>query len=298
MCRIVFHVGYPKCGSSSLQGNLFEVHPSIDYLSTNVVSPTLTEFQADPRTEAFFLSLTSDDECASDRVQAIWSEHYVPALSEDRITVLSEENLLDAAPPPEEVFARIKSVAPDAQILIVIRDQVEVLRSYYDMYPTVGEGRSRRYASFSRWLDHALAGEIRLIERLKYSGPVTAAEAAFGSDRVHVLSFDGLFKTKSEVSRLAKCLNINDDDVNEALSRPAINDHRRHAAKKLTRRIMGPLHASDILPQWLIQHANEFIGRLMPRKKTAVSDDEFSRIRKFYLEDNLRLSRSIAQEHS
>ena len=290
MGRIVFHVGYPKCGSSSLQGNLFGVHSSIDYLSTNVQSETLTDFQADSRPAEFFRALTSTDECAVDRVRSIWAEHYVPAINKDRITVLSEENLLDIGSPPAEVLARIASVAPEAHILIVIRDQAEVLRSYYDMYPTIGEGRSARYAPFSIWLEHALAGEVRLVERLKYSKAISAALHNFNSSQVHVLNFDKLYKTWDEIQHLADVLEIDMGDVREALSKPALNDHQIHAGKKLTRRIMGPFHASDILPYTTIRRLNRVIGIIMPTKKTQLSTRERRRIIDFYADDNARLT--------
>ena len=296
MTRILAHLGYIKSGSSSLQNHLFAQHPQLNYLATQLAEDTpRTPFQAAPLTTRFYRALIEDG--APGDLQDLWRTHVAPALDPRRTNILSDETALTVGD-PRTVLTRVADIAPTARILIVTRNQTDLLRSFYDMFPTIRHDESGRgsYADFDGWLDHILdqRGHYDLARNLHYATTIRMAQDIFGTDNVHVIPFEQLFRSETAQAALARCLGIAAEDVSAALARPAVNDHREHAAKKLTRRLLGPVHASWFLPQPVLKRINRALGRVVRSGPTRITEAQRHRIVSHYAEDTAAMQAIMA----
>lgn len=124
---ILVHVGYPKCGSTWLQDELFE-RPGTGFVSLiphrDILQLLLKLVDVDP----FFFDPAPTKALLEERMKTCVESGLVP--------VLSHEGLLSSAwDRPnfkgKEICDRLAAVLPNAKILIIIREQSDIILSYY-----------------------------------------------------------------------------------------------------------------------------------------------------------------------
>jgi len=130
---LVIHVGYPKAGSSSLQQNVFTNNTELAYLAGD----------GNENTRFYKNILHADNEYKVERLRNQWISEINPMLPSYRTKILSLEQLTSnrASAPVLAVPKRLGSVFGDCKVVIIIRSQTELLRSYYDFFPGFGEIR-------------------------------------------------------------------------------------------------------------------------------------------------------------
>ena len=175
MTSALIHVGYPKTGSTWLQGKVFPAiegatflkksHPLVRPLMANLLEAADREFKG-----ATFSSFVAEMTGGRPDCRLI--------VSDERLIENAERHGRSAF----RTAVRLRDLFPDARILIVVRHQVGMIRSSYFQY--VHEGG---YLSFQRFL----AGEDGFDpESLEYHRFVGAYQAHFGWDNVLVLPFE------------------------------------------------------------------------------------------------------------
>jgi hypothetical protein len=93
-----------------------------------------------------------------------------------------------------EVARRLFSVVQEAHILIVLRNQVDLLRSFYDTYPYATWNESTQYIRLSDWVVKALREKEKSIAgALYFDQAIVNYQNFLGSERVKVLLFEDLF---------------------------------------------------------------------------------------------------------
>jgi len=289
--RVLFHTGFPKCGSTTLQHRLFAAHRRINYLSGNV--PLGRSISVDERLRSLPARLWSTDEAEVSRAFEAWSALVAPRLVADRVNVFSEEALLVAGAEPAVVLARIARLARNAEVLLIVRPQHEIVRSLYDMYPVtdVDERSSGRAVPIEDYVSSVLeAGAPFSAERFMFARRVEEARAAVGADNVHVMSFHDVFRTGEGAARLARLLEIDGGAVRAAVSAPPVNDFTMHAVRRRMRRLLGPVRGSWFLPRPALVAINRGIGRLGAVSRTEMPQILVDRIGAHFAEDNARLA--------
>ena len=125
--KIYIHIGYPKTGTTSIQANIFAQLNQIDYIGqpynsaydkSQVIVHTLTDCE-EMEYNAHRLCQLIDDYC-SDYNKLLISEETFSTGSNlsgrvDRFTIAN----------------RLKKIAPDATILISLREQSSIIKSFY-----------------------------------------------------------------------------------------------------------------------------------------------------------------------
>jgi hypothetical protein len=137
---MVVHVGYPRTGSSFLQDYVFDAHPDCAML----------QFERDA---------IAHHEAKDPRLLFLTNESYAGWVDRDM---------------PEEA-AILRAKFPQARIMLMLRSQFRMFRSYYYLY--VKGGGTLGYADYVR----AYAGKV-----LNYRALYQAYADAFGAERINV----------------------------------------------------------------------------------------------------------------
>lgn len=177
----VFHIGYQKTGSTTLQQHFFNHLPGCNFVT-----------YYGPAGDAVFnvlsrhLRQAPDDEFLEDTVRAYLLER---AARGSGPLVVSDENLAgelwDRDLPPESHAKRLHRLLPEATVLLCVREQGARLRSLYSLY--VKQGGS---GSFERFLADAAPGYRIDLARMGYDSLVAYYQELFGRDRVVVLAYE------------------------------------------------------------------------------------------------------------
>ena len=291
MKRVVVHVGYPKCGSTFLQQYVFAKSPKYD-----IVLPPAAGTASAVRREriaayqALIEAVDFESKCDLGSFRAAF------APSPGRGTIISEENTVDGGLPIATVLARIERLFHPDVVIIVVRRHVDVLRSLYDMYrPWAQRDGLPPNLSFPDWWRWHQAFKRNWLQRFFYSEGLADATAVFGTERVAVFQYEHLFFDEAEQARLAYLLDIDADEVLRAFAQRPANRYDEHAAKRLTRRLAGPIRGSWFLNHRQICFVQRNLARVLPARRTVISPETEAEIEAFYSADrNLFPPRSAA----
>ncbi|MDQ3877521.1 MAG: sulfotransferase domain-containing protein [Actinomycetota bacterium] len=216
----VIHVGYPKTATTTLQKALFVEHPLINYVGrpykSSEVWPALDLLR---RVDDVFF----DPADTRDRVCSA-------AAGTGGVSLLSEERLTAGdALGPGTVARRLHDAFPDASIVITIRNQIDVVPSWYvetgRFLHDVPRPYANKHVTLTNWLEHLMSIYPRgVLGTLQYGSVVQRYDELFGDDRVHVLMFEQLAQDpRAFADRLARIIHLDPDDCFGYLQ----NQHRR-----------------------------------------------------------------------
>lgn len=249
---VLVHVGYPKAGSTTLQTQLFAMHPDIINLSLypthnigndaegasrNAVSHRAIPYLSDPRIAEIYRTLTRTSGLAFDASEAkrqwqvISADYQVDDPVKPRTTVLSHESITSGRfsnPEVVEKARRIRAVfGEEVRILIMIRAQGSLLTSLYRDHPF--DPRTLEYrtrpVSFPEWLDIDLGrGCLSVSGTLLFDKMTRVYEGLFGEGKVLVMPLELLRRDLPfACSQLSRVLNINFEKSYELLDRGPAN---------------------------------------------------------------------------
>lgn len=191
----VFHVGFPKTGTTWLQNELLPVVESFVCLGKpysrgikfrdwliNFVTESPLEFSADKAREEFIEILEQSKQIGD----------------AGKIRIISYELL--SAPlfngyMLKEIAERIKKTFGDTRIVVTVRSQTTMLESLYRHYVRSGGSLGIRdflYRRISPGVDYA--GNKMLLRKLKYEPYIRFLIELFGEDNVKVLPMETMFQ--------------------------------------------------------------------------------------------------------
>lgn len=208
MDKTLIHIGYPKCGSSTLQSGLFSgQHPGFVPLPPGQINhrqpyrkagETAFHDNYNPFQRSFapFAYDTADG--------SRWILENLPPHDHNQAVVLSNE---DWAGHPfsggitgDTVARRIHAVMPQARILIIFREQRAMLLSAYAHFLT----RSSGLADLDRYLNPKLETQIPWHNPKFYHfhGLVALYQSLFGREKVLALPLEALYSRPMECQSL------------------------------------------------------------------------------------------------
>lgn len=195
MQKSIVHVGYHKTATTWMQEALFPLVESHEFIPRKTVERT-------------FLHPSGLHFCEREAAQALRLE------SRNRPVLLSEENLtgylhnagLHGLMAPEAA-RRIKTVLPDARILIFVRNQYNICRSSYAQYINAGGTWSQnRYFQTERFVDGALSERWKApvfeFEQFEFDRLIAYYDDLFGADCVHVYPYEWWRDRDAMIDRL------------------------------------------------------------------------------------------------
>lgn len=209
--NICFHIGYPKSASTSLQSNVFSVHSEINFFGKRK-----NEFKS------FYDKLKF--QYKDDPIELEYFNLIKPNLSKNKINLFSDEGLLDqfndySINNSSKAF-KIKRYFPNSKIIIVIRNQADLLRSHYDYeIPDY---------SVNAWLrkkiDNFYINGDRYLDSLKFDKTISLYHQIFGKNKVKVLLFEELkFNPNEFATKISDFLDISKEEIIIGLNMPIKN---------------------------------------------------------------------------
>jgi hypothetical protein len=206
---IFVHVGYPKAASSTLQKHLFQKHPEINnfgrYPTANIGRDTSeidtsARFLTDESLRDFYQELVvkSNEEYDPRRARVLFDKSISGELCSDKANLLSNESFLAVFFSYLNIAMkarRLQSIIPEAKIIIVIRNQLNLIASQYRDQPfdprNFGQGKA---VSLDRWIKLALRydQDIGFMSSLRFDEIISLYGDYFGADCVNVLCMEEL----------------------------------------------------------------------------------------------------------
>lgn len=188
MTSCFLHIGLPKTGTTSLQGNLFSRHSQLAYVG----KPLLHN---DPDMHASMRPFVEAKDDGFDAVAAGRNIRDRFGKGDALPLLLSEEEFSTGTHrvrvEPSEIARRLALAFPEARVLITIRRQEEVFQSLYCHLMNVG---FMPPIHFREWIRHERSlpdgeGRIRLFD---YDRIHQTYSEFFGEERVRVLLYENL----------------------------------------------------------------------------------------------------------
>ena len=181
----VLHVGFHKCGSTTLQGTLFSRHPQIANLGEPTEDPSAFE-----AIRGIWLSCDANHrkrtEFDLDRSRGLWQEA-LAKIAPGKVPVFSKESLTQSEyytePGDDRIPKRLRAVVGPAKIIVVVRHQIRLVESLY-LYHSKGS----RYEPAAQWLS-SRSDDLRLY---RYDMMVNSFVEHFGRENVAVFLFEEL----------------------------------------------------------------------------------------------------------
>jgi hypothetical protein len=211
--RPIVHIGYHKTATTWFQRSVYPAALSHRWVARRTAQAALL----DPS------GMTFDPDTA----RALLFEE-----DDGRPPVLCEENLsgyihnggLHGFLPPT-VAERIKTVLPDARIVIFLRSQVQMAAACYTQYVRGGGTHSaNRYLFPQAYLHGAYAQPFKVprfsFDHLEYDRLVALYDALFGRENVHVYPYEALREPRAVLARLEGDLELRLDLDHVAFDRP------------------------------------------------------------------------------
>jgi hypothetical protein len=309
---IFIHIGYPKAASTSLQMNVFLQHPEIKYLGPSFIHPSKfresNEYEQLIKQERWTSEQVNqnirfwnnirdfnDIQYYSDQTtNTIFKDHIRLMLDADKVNIFSYEGLLNQCLADNGLKAkRIHEFFPNAKIIIVLRNQIDILRSLYEMHPKfISEMRvNQKIFSFDRWIDESFNNFFySYLPSFFYHETINYYVSLFGLDSIGVFLFEVLRDNPYLFAcQLANFLEIDIDTTYRLLQQKPRNIAREHQIHNLREKILPGIQFSKLLPGESHKYFIKVLSEYLPRNHPTMSPRNSERIRDLYSESNKKL---------
>lgn len=216
MNNIIFHIGYPKSASTTLQEQFFTKLPEHYYLGVG-----MDKLHRENNKNVFdnfrklFFNLFKNDTLSYKHSDSLdyWQnvKKYIPF---DSPIIISHEKALGtifSLPDPIEKARRIRNVFGDISILIIIRKQHDIALSQYRDWPyQPGSKFLGKPVSFKNWIELDLKQNYSsFIKTLDYGRIVEIYHSLFTPENIHVIPIELLkYDKKLFANKLSNALSI------------------------------------------------------------------------------------------
>jgi Sulfotransferase family len=191
----VFHIGFHKTASSWLQQTYFPAHPEVALLCNSLAAWEDSFLQ--------YLVTTPDQKFSASKCLDILDRKLSeqPEHGDKRVFLVSAERLsgypLSGGFDRIRLAERIHAIAPQARILVMVREQIGMIRSVYKQ--VVGEGYPGRFEDMllnQRWKTAGFD-----LSYFEYDLLIEKYVKLFGQKNLLVLPYDLLLDDKAELTR-------------------------------------------------------------------------------------------------
>ena len=287
--RPIVHIGYHKTATTWFQNQVWPVATSHDYVSRAVTERALMAppgMHFDPVAARTELGL-------GERIRPV-------LLSDESLSGYPHNGGMHGLFGPE-MARRIHATLPDAQIVIFVRNQREIVRATYAQYVSGGGtwslrrylgGKAGRYGALTRsFKAPAFEWELFAFDRL-----IAEYDALFGAVSVHVYPYEWLREPGALLLRLRRDLGMTlpggieaSPRANRSLGRGALLALR--FANLFTRQsVVNKTTLIDLPGGQGLRHAAKWLFRHLPSHRFELPGHLAAKVDAYYAESNARLA--------
>jgi hypothetical protein len=295
--KIVFHIGYPKAASSSLQLNLFPFHSEIKNFSKNSSLLKTSPFKE------FYNNIKLKESYVSNNKNDNWQllTYFKSHLDSQKINIFSDEGLVNQFHSSHVNMSlkakRIQSYFPKAKIIIIIRKQSDLLRSLYDFTPTK--------RSINKWLKELFSSSNYndFLSSLEFDKTISLYSNLFGKENIGIFLFEELkFSPDIFSQKLSNFLGISKEELLFNLKKTPRNtyDGKNKKFKRLRSKIFPNLVFSNYLPDRIRNNIKqkiiEYIDHIKiidSSKHSKINNKNMEIINNYYKTSNQKLIKKI-----
>jgi hypothetical protein len=217
MSTLFVHAGYPKTATSTFQKHVFSSHPEIDYLGKFIPGYRYRDERLFSEVE----ELMTSDSCRYKGVETlrrIIEEHR--ARCERKALLISSESFLHVTATDLGLVAeRVKAAFWPCKIIVTIRNQLDMIRSFYGMHGRFGQylflmksesEKLRIPISLEQWLSYSFRAPAKGFPAiLHYRDVLRRYREVFGRENVGVFLFEEFVADRSAyIHRLSQFLGV------------------------------------------------------------------------------------------
>jgi hypothetical protein len=228
MAYAVIHIGANKTGSTTLQRSVFPYNEGLVYMGEDGKGYEGYRDIVD--------SLVSDDDIyfRFEEARRLFDEFL--ARAEGKTFLYSNEDIMTSRT-PTLCARRLHQLLPDAQIVVVVRNQLTAIPSWYANHGAylrhVPRSYWRRYVSFDSWMEYCTSFvKYSPIDGFFYHRIVNLYASLFGRENIHILLYEDFIQRPEHfVEELCRILRIDARDALERLT--GRRERRRSTAREL-----------------------------------------------------------------
>lgn len=311
---IYVHIGYPKAASTTLQKHLFNKHSQITnlglYPTGNLGRDSLEIdhhclYLKNPGLRQFYHDLVMGDrhEYDANKSRTLFKESVEPYMDHNNLALFSNERFTSVffSYSDIEVKAnRLKHFFPKAKIIVVIRNQFDLIESQYRDHPFEPTSFiTGKPVSINRWIDIAYEKDsvIKFLSSLKYSEVIDIYQKLFGSDNIGVFLFEDLVHRSDRfIDALSSFMKISPEQAKQIMADKHENiglSNRYNAYRKLMRRFAMPnVFKKRCLPGSLLSQWTDFV-KTGEKRKYRIHGRNRNNLTNFFTAANHRLNQQF-----
>jgi len=285
MKEIFIHIGHSKTGTTTLQDHLFSKHNQIAYLGRPYKNSLFEK-------EVRKLTLQDSTQYNHKGLKSV-IDTYRNGIK-DKSIVISEETFSTVRCTDRGLMAnRIKNIFYPCKIIITIRNQFDIIRSYYLNFDCIIEKLdkpSRHIVDFKEWIQYMLKNkEFSYLSEIKYYSDL------FGYDNVIVLLFEEFVHNKKLfIEKLSSFIGVDEKQsfnlINHKHERKGPSQREFTYMKLIAKYFLG-LSINNYLS--LGKTANNLIINFLKKgRKPVIQIDEWVQsLEEFFREGNNKISK-------
>lgn len=289
----VLHVGFHKCGSTTLQNALFARHPDIANLGEPIENPSALAALSNAWESC------CDDPARRkpydlDRGRRLWQQA-LAGVECGKVAVFSKERLTryGYCGAPECLPPKLRALVGPARVVIMTRHQIRLIESLF-------HSKTNGVFSLERWLEKETQGPLNK-ERFhvyRFHAFAEAYAKAFGRENVGVFLLEDLAaNAESFARRLCDFIGIDADEGTRLLQGKRFNSRtrfhgttRRGLVYSRARKLLGQrVHVSQYVPTYLVETFSSFLRRGRPMD-VQLPARWVAELESYYRADNCRLA--------
>jgi len=304
----VIHIGYPKAASSTLQKKVFREHSEINYLGPHALPPSNPCFPFKEPGQRHLLSsagtfwnnLISLDGIAYDEVLnlELFNDSIQTYTSKEKINLFSHESLVGKPLLADNALKaeRLKKIFKDPKILVVIRNQLDIMISLYYFLngtsPLESSPYYKKSLPFDKWMEINLKHiDQSYLSAIDYYKLISYYEKIFGLNNLNILLYEELnLEPDKFAEKISQFLEINENETKEILhSTERLNSSKANQLSTIIGRITPNISSTKILPNNIMKfYKNKIMA--IPTPKVKFSHIHCKKMRELYAESNQKLA--------
>lgn len=215
MSRSIIHIGANKTGSTTLQRCLFARSDELVYLGEDCENYG--------KVNEILSSVVSDDDIHYDRQAAAkLFKQFLSSKGQNLTAIYSNEDIMSSRV-PTLCAKRLRELMPEAQILMIIRNQLTAIPSWYANHGAylrnVPRCYWRRYVPFNDWMGYCTEFiKYSPLDIFFYYRIAKLYSSVFGKEKIHILFYEDFVKNKEGfIKDLSEILGIDSRNTYELL---------------------------------------------------------------------------------